>query len=65
MIYVIAIITFLIGLLAGLYMRKSTPTGTLVYNKNPSKEIFELHIEDDIDVSNPPKTVSFLFKVNE
>lgn len=63
----IIVIAFAIGLLIGrFYEIKSKTIGTLVLNLNDgSKELFELHFGNDINLKSPPKQVVFDLKIPE
>ena len=61
------IVVFVFGLLVGNVMdRKRKTIGRLIINANDgSRELFELHVTDDINIKNPPKQVVFDLTIPE
>lgn len=63
----IMIMMFIVGFLIGNVLEKKRNTiGRLIINANDgSKELFELHVTDDINLKNPPKQVVFDLTIPE
>ena len=63
----VMIVVFIVGFLVGNVLElKRRTIGKLILNINDgSKELFELHITNDIDIKSPPKQVVFDLTIPE